>query len=396
MTVVSSDNLDSLLTVYLQQTSSKHFEDPIIPRFLIQDRNDKFVFGIGGYVGAKAYYDYGGKQGGTFTLVNSEETKHKNDVGGVDLSSTRLFFKILGKTKRNFVDAYIEANFEGENYALKLQKAYIDLFGIRVGMSQTAFSDDESIDLIGAGMHYSYNRRSVPGISYSYRFQNGLRLQAGFESPQATSIYSKIDGSFDWTVKKVLMPHFDITANAYYNHNRLHLYAGTYFRLMQYYDVLVSDRFRNKQCYAVQAGGNYAFIKNNTNVQKIYLQGIYSFGLADCINNLDGKGLSAIMPNRLGVVSYDICSVYGASAGYTAAWGNNSINILGAFNKVTGHENSNLPQLYDMGLACAGNYMRTILKYGTIGAEFEWGRSYTLGNTSLSNFRVMILLRYNF
>ena len=46
------DSLSSILKSYVEATSSKYFQDPRIPRFLMVDRNDTFVFGIGGYVAA--------------------------------------------------------------------------------------------------------------------------------------------------------------------------------------------------------------------------------------------------------------------------------------------------------------------------------------------------------
>jgi len=395
LSVVSSDSLNIFLREYMEQTSGKRFEDPTVPRFLICDRKDMFVFGVGGYVGAKLIYDYQGNSKAGFQPVDPSTTSHSNDVLGIDMTSSRFFFKVLGNTKKGIIEAYLESGFSGDNKTLKLLKAYVSLFGFRVGLSRTAFSDTQTVPTISDGTLYSFSDRNVPMIAYSYLFNNGIRVQGGFEFPQATSIYTSIEPGGPMQVVTVGMPQPDITVVSYFDRGNLHLFAGGYLRFMQYYDESNTRRFRNKTGYAFQLSGNYRFQTGEIS-HKLFLQTQYEHMMADCFDNLNNKGLSVIMPYRIGWTSYDTTNGIGGQAGYQLAFGQNTFNLQCGTNRLFGHEKSGYPELYKQGYVTTLNYMRKFFKYGTLGAEVVYGRSYTVGGSVLKDFRTVVLLRYDF
>lgn len=396
LSVVSSDSLNVFIKNYLEQTTGRRFEDPEIPRFLIRDRGDMFVFGVGGYVAAEMIYDYGGNSDACFVPVDPTLTAHSNDVLGIDMSASRFFFKVLGNTKKGIIAAYIEGGFSEVGYKFALLKAYVDVLGLRVGLSNTAFSDDQEIPLLCGGMAISSNARAVPMIAYSYLFKSGIRLQTGFEFPQSTTIYSSENQTDERKVITVKMPHPDYTLSAYYDHKKLHLFAGGYLRLMQFFDNYDTQKFIYKPGFAFNVSGNYKFGSSDNFSQKVFLQAQYESMMADCFSNLADKGLSAIMPNRLGWSSYDFTQGVGGQIGYQINFGYNSFNLQSSVNKIFGHQNSGFDNLYDMGITASVNYLRSFFKYGTIGAEFEYGRNYLVGGNILSDFRAAVLLRYDF
>lgn len=84
----------------MKSTMGKKFHDSDIPRFIIKDRKDKFIFGIGGRVAMNLYYSATGLDYPDM-IVNDISTSDdkKNDVYNLSLASTRLFFKVMGETK---------------------------------------------------------------------------------------------------------------------------------------------------------------------------------------------------------------------------------------------------------------------------------------------------------
>lgn len=394
--VVHPDSLDVLLKNYLNQTTGKRFEDPKLPRFLIGDRNDIFVFGIGGYVGAKMIYDYQGNSTVEFRPVQQVIDPKINDVLSIDMTSSRFFFKILGNTKKGIIEAYMEAGFSGAGKTLSLKKAYVNALGFRVGINNTAFADNQTVPIITDGGSNSFNDRSVPLIEYSYLFKNGLRVQGGFEFPQSTTIYYSKAQAAKREVVNVEMPMPDVVAGTFYDKNNLHLHAGGIFRLMQFYDEFFSKRFLKMPGYGVNLSGNYTINSSKSLSHKIYLQGQYEYMMSDCFSTIDKMGLSAIMPNRIGWTEFDLTRGFGGQIGYTLSFGPNRFNLQTCYNRIYGHENSGFPDLYKSGLRATVNYMRTIFKYGTIGLECDYGFNKNVGGDLLNGYRGMALLRYDF
>ncbi len=401
LAIVKTDSLPELIQQYLHETSSKHFEDPRVPRFLIKDRTGNYVFGVGGSVGAKLFYDYDGYRGDAFTM-NKEDVSHDNgnDVVDFDLTSTNISFKVLGLTKYGVIDAFINANFSGVDGALKIQYAYLDAFGLRVGMANTGFNDDESLDFIDADAVLSNTGgRQIPQISYSHRFKNGMRIQGGLEFPQGTTVwsFSRAYATSDIYPVASLVP--DVTANWFYTTKQLHLYAGVNSSFQNYYDE--ADAFRGEMIYAFQLSGNYAFYKTERQSHKIYAQGIWTHGMGDYCRVLRKKGLNAIMsaddfdkPKDQYCVG--VPNVLGGSVGYQAKFGLNTIDIMYSHVNVSGHEVREIPDAVDWAHSAAINYMRKIFSYGTVGAECIFGRKTDLAGKTYTNIRSYVYLRYDF
>lgn len=398
LSLVRTDSLPEILQYYLNESTSKHFEDPKIPRFLIKDRTDSFVFGVGGGVNAKIFYDYDGNSGDKITF-DKEDVSHNldNDVIDFDLTATNISFKVLGKTKRGVIDAFINADFSGDGGNLKLKQAYVNVFGLRVGKTNTGFRDDESIDMVDDDAVLSNTARKVSQVSYSHKFNNGMRVQAGFEFPQSVSVtqYSKADSSVSISGVKTLYP--DFTANWYYSRERLHLYAGSAIRFENYYDN--SNTFQGEFCYAFQLSGNWSFVKTPQQTHKLFLQGIWTRGMADCCRNTREKGVSAIVIYEdLGSRKADIIvpDSWGASVGYQAKFGRHTIGLSYSALGIYVKEINRIGSLYNWAHAGGINYLMKIFQYGVIGCELVAGRKYDRDGKEYTNMRSYLYLRYDF
>jgi len=397
LSLVRTDSLPEILQYYLNESTSKHFEDPKIPRFLIKDRTDSFVFGVGGGVDAKIFYDYDGDTGDKISF-EKEDVSHDldNDVIDFDLTATNISFKVLGKTKRGVIDAFINADFSGGGGNLKLKQAYVNVFGLRIGKTNTGFRDDESIDMVDEDAVLSNTARKVPQVSYSRKFKNGMRVQGGFEFPQSVSVteYAKYDSLIGISSIKTLLP--DFTANWYYSRERLHLYAGAAMRYENYYDY--SNVFRGALCYAFQLSGNWSLVKTSRPTHKLFFQGIWTRGMADCCRNVRDQGASAVVVYDEPITNsrFYVPCLWGASAGYQAKFGLNTIGLSYSVVNVYTQNSTDLGTPYSWAHAAGINYLRKVFQYGVIGCEFVAGRKYDRDGNKYTNMRGYLYLRYDF
>lgn len=384
-----TDSLPEIIQYYLRETSSKHFEDPKIPRFLLKDRTDSFVFGVGGSVDARLFYDHQGSTGNGFSI--SDEQSNGNDVIDLNMRYTNLSFKVLGKTRKGVVDAFVSVDFRNKGGGMRLTQAYIDIFGLRIGLANTSFRDDESLNLVDVFGNLSGTARKVPQVSYSYRFRNGMRIQAGAEFPQSTSVWVRASkDSCCIATYKTLIP--DMTANFYYTRERIHLYGGINCRFIDYYNDY--DKFDGVFGYAFQVGGNWSFVKRHNQTHKLYLQGVWAHGMADCVGSMRNQGLCAV--SDLSTDTFVVPTVFGCSAGYQVKFGDNTFDLNMSYNGAYGHEHTGIGSMYDYAYAGSINYFRKFLKYATAGIEGIIGSRHDVDGRSYMNSRVYVYLRYDF
>jgi len=386
------DSLPELIQYYLEETTSKHFEDPKVPRFLLKDRTDNFVFGVGGAIDARLFYDNKGERGINY-VFGKEDGSAKYDNNAVDFSAfaTNLTFKVLGKTKYGVIDGLINIDFGNNGMGVRLMQAYIDVFGLRIGKTNTGFRDEVSVDLVDCFADVSATFNKLPQISYSYRFKNGIRAQAGIEFPQSTSVWIK-DPDKTYLVSNYTILSPDLTANIYYNGAKIHLYAGVNSRLLTFVDA--QQNGQKVPLYAVQAAMRWPFVKSDRQTHNLYLNAIWTHGMADCLASMRSQGLSAVYTTATN--TYIIPNAYGGSVGYQAIFGKNTIDLTGSANSVLGNETSGIGEMYKWAFSGAINYFREILTYGTVGFEFIAGRRTNLDSTLQSNIRTYLYIRYNF
>jgi len=392
LTVSKIDSLPELVQYYLNESTSKHFEDPKAPRFLLRDKTGDLVFGVGGTVKARMYYDNQGNKGNTFDMAKEDEaSKYDNEVVDLNMNMTSLVFSVLGNTKIGIVDAMVSMDFGNTGGGVRLTQAYVDLFGLRVGKANTGFRDDESISVIDASSLVSQTGLKVPQLAYSYRFKNGIRAHVGFEFPQSTSVW--VINEDNTSVITPLNNKFpNLTANIYYSGDRIHLYGGVNSRLMHYYNDQVFQI--NLPAYAFQLGMNWSFVKTAEQTHKLYAQGIWTHGMADCCSGMRKKGLAVVYDVNTG--KYQIPNSWGGLLGYQAKFGANTIDLAASICSVSGQIRDNVGNIFDKSYTCVLNYFRKFLTNGTAGAEVNWGRRHDIATNTYSNCRVYLYLQYDF
>ncbi len=395
--VVGKDSISVEFANYLEEATSKHFQDPSIPRFLIKDRSDRFVFGVGGYVAALGYYDYNNLDDPSFIVseINTPTQAHSADKLNLYMGLTRLSFRLTGKTKAGMINAYIETDFLNDNQIMRLRHAYVEYLGIKVGQTWTTYRDEESIPTLDPQGPISLSQRRVPQISYSYKFKNGIKLSAGIEFSQSTSVTYPVleDTTVVPQIDNVAQSFPDVPLSFSYTNDKFHIYAGVNIRYMKF--TRLEEYFPKQFTFSTQVSGNWAFYKNKSFSHTLFWHGIYAYGMLDCIQDLTDQGLDIIAPTVLDRTK--VIPAYAFHFGYQFRWlHNNEINMIYSYAHTYDNSNLGYSHLYRTGQYACVNYLRKVLTYGVIGAEVLGGKRMNVNGDKGWDFRINLLLRYDF
>lgn len=398
--VASSDSLPPDLYDYLVNSSSKHFHDPSIPRFLIKDRSYNFILGIGGYVQALALYDMSGMDDIAFVTSEipdgtiSKDNPFKNtDVMNFDMGMSRLYLKLIGVTSKGYINAYVETDFHNSENYLRLRQAYLQFMGFTVGQAWSTFRGAESPTTLDVQGPPSMSDRRMPLVAYTIKLskKEDLKLTLALELPSSTTI-SVPDLNGGYEVKSVYQDVPDIPVSVHWNRDRFYLFAATNVRSMKY--PVSGDKYKKALSYAAHSSARWTFLKQSRSTHNFYLQGIYAYGMVDCIQDLDGMGMNIVVAPTLDAL--DINRGWGVSAAYQFLWGLNQINAIYSRVHVNGDIISGEDAMYRSGQYLAFNYLRNMLKHGVVGVETLYGRKVLQSGDVLDDLRFNILLRYDF
>lgn len=395
--VVRYDTLSYVIKSYIEESTSKHFQDPTIPRFLIKDRTDSFIFGVGGYVAALGYYDNNNLKGPYF-MVSSIPIGSKllnPNYFDLNMSQTRLSFKVIGITKKGVVSAYIETDFAGTSYAMRLRHAYVEFLGIKVGKGWTTYIDDSSINTIDPEGPMSLATRLLPLVSYTNKFGKYYKLTAALEFPQDVTVTfpGVLTESGNTESHQVLQSYPDIPITLTYNRGPYHFFVGYNQRLMKFSEM--GKKFAPHYTFSGQLSGSYSFDSSSALFHKFFLQGIHTYGMADCIQDLSNLGYNAIVTADLAHIKLIHNTAF--YAGYHLGINKkNQINLVYSYLKQWNLDSLGYDDLYDQGHYAALNYMREFLDYGTFGVEGLFGMKKNIAGETGYNFRINLYLRYDF
>ncbi len=397
--VVENDSIPDVLKEYMIYTTSKHFQEPTFPRFMILDKTKNYLFGIGGYVNVLGFYDDKGVNNDMFYVneIPTEGEIAEGSLFSVNVNRSRLFFKLLGRTKIGMIQAYIEADFAGgyESGFFRLRQAFLDMGSVRIGKSFTTFMDEESINGIDPEGPVNMNVRRVPLIRYTYRFSKSTKLAIAAEYPQSVSSTIPLedgDHNIAKSIENVFQKYPDIPITLTTKIKQLHLFTGINFRMTKY-----SKReyiFKPNLALSLKLSGNYIFRETPKNTHKLFFSGTFSYGMSDCIQDFCDMGMNIIV-NKENTLA-QMLPAFGAQLGYHVKWNSyNEINCVYSLANFL-YKTSNEYNLYTFGQYASINYIRQLFKYGKFGVEAVYGRKKTNKNIIGDNIRVYLLLRYDF
>ena len=390
---ITGDNVPTEVKVTVdlfKESESPYFQDPRAPRFIMVDRKNRVAFGIGGYVKATTSYDFAGIANDidfvTYNIPVPKGDFNKSQIL-MDASTSRLFFKLVGQNRalKKF-SAYIETDFRGNNYSLRLRQAYVSFRGMIMGQTWSTFVDLAAIPptIDFEGPTASVAARNVQ-FRYSIPFKDKWEFAIALENPN----YSATLNDFV-QIAKQRCP--DIPMYLQYKwKNGSHLRFSGILRGMRYNNLLNAEG-STAFGWGVQMSG----LANMTSKFTLYYQGVYGKGISKYINDLGGNNLDLAIsenggelkpiPVAGGVIGlqYNILNNLFASINYSYLKLFDDGEILYS------------PSMYKQGQYLAANMFMTLDNDWQFGVEYLWGARKNQDDIKSYANRIQIMAQYNF
>lgn len=390
---ITGDNVPTELKVTVdlfKESESPYFQDPRAPRFIMVDRKNRVAFGIGGYVKATTSYDFAGIANDidfvTYDIPVPKGDFNKSQIL-MDASTSRLFFKLVGQNRvlKKF-SAYIETDFRGNNYSLRLRQAYVSFRGMIMGQTWSTFVDLAAIPptIDFEGPTASVAARNVQ-FRYSIPFKDKWEFAIALENPNYSATLN------DYVqIAKQRCP--DIPMYLQYKwKNGSHLRFSGILRGMRYNNLLNAEG-RTAFGWGVQMSG----IANMSSKFTLYYQGVYGKGISKYINDLGGNNLDLAISENGGELKpipvaggvmglqYNILDNLFASVNYSYLRLFDDGDILYS------------PSMYKQGQYLAANMFMTLDNDWQFGVEYLWGARKNQDDMKSYANRIQIMAQYNF
>lgn len=374
-----------------EKTMTPGVKESAAPRFIIVGSQNKFMIGIGGYVELKASYDLDGiipnKDFVTYDIP-SEETYATRQQALLDVSSSRLFIKVLGNTRcLGLVEGYIETDFEGEGNTLRLRKAYVSFKGLTVGQTVSTFSDitacPTTIDDQGPNA-YVYTRS--PLVRYHLNMGNHWSMAVAAEKMSFTATYGSDAAEIPQRVPDVPL-YVQYSWGKYGSHIR----ASGIARYLQYHNDVRDDN-QGKFGWGAQLSGNI----NAGNKVCFFMQGVYGSGIASYLQDLYGNNLDMVanpssegelqtvdVLGLLGGIQFNASDRVFVSAGYSETKVFNSNGYFDA-------------DQYRGARYVVGNVFWSFAQNCKAGLEYLYGTRTNMDRSTNHSNRIEAMVRYSF
>lgn len=369
------------------------FQQSGVPNFIITDRSQKAIFGIGGFANFRTAYDWDNVVGNrdfiTYTIPMSGNPSNAQRFL-MDPTISRLFFKTIINTQPlGPIEAYIETDFRGNNGALHLREAYVSFKGWTFGQTATTFVDldaaPNTIDFQGPNA-YTYNRNVM--IRYNHKFNNHWEIAVAAEMPGV----SATPGTHSMIIPQRVP---DIPAYVQYNWNRgkSHVRASGLLRTMYYYND-VRDNTYAQMGWGAQLSGSVALCP----FANFYGMIVYGKGITNYIQDLNGTGMDLVStPNtdsRLSMLP-SMGWLAGLQMNFNKRW---QMNI--GYSQVNLWDNNGYfqanPNAYQLSQYVVGNLFFNILPSLQVGAEYLYGTRYDADMTMGKANRAQMMVQFTF
>lgn len=268
-------------------THTGYFRDPKAPRFIFIDQKGRWGLGVGGYVQAKAEYDFGGIVDNVDFLPSSISTGGQaSSRYQMDASTSLIFLKLVGRSNvLGDFTVYTAGTWRGAGNTFKLHNAYMQFKYATIGYNTGNFMDAAAVPftLDYAGPCGMVFYRTVQA-AFNYGFDWGLSMGVAFEAPDVEGTNNEFV-----TVGKQRMPNIPIYLRYSWADNS-HVRVSGIMRDLSY-DDHINNKNRQKLAWGAQATtlmtfGNFQF------------RGQYCIGegIGSLFNDISNVGVD-IVPN---------------------------------------------------------------------------------------------------
>lgn len=384
---VNQDTIRALF--YALRNLERHTPDQ--PGIIFSSKDNKFHFGIGGYVKTVVSYDFDGVVDSPDFVISKIPTQSQgenNQKLRMDASTSNLSFKaILDSEKMGLVEGYFSANFRGTSLTFQLQDAYVKFLGILAGFAPSTMVDLEStpilIDYQGATAE-TFTRNTQ--IRYTSDFGKYVQMAIALEMPHFDPTYSK-----STSPSNQIIPDIPIYFQ-YSWKNGSHIRLTGLFRDLRYKD-LTHNEIKEKLGWGIQLSGSSQFLSNKLT---LYYQTVFGQGISEYIQDLTVLSLDMI-PSTNNLNTLKLVPVYGWYFGIRYNFRPNLFSsILYSQVEIDSSKEIKYDEMYRRGQYFAGNLFWDIIPSVRLGLEYLHGRvEYQSGSSGLAN-RLQALVQYNF
>lgn len=363
------------------------FNDPASPRFIFFDKNQRFIFGIGGYVQATGVYDFNGVEDYNYFTTSSIALKGQQEGGsyGMTLGQSRLFFKLIGNTNVGRLVSYMEMEFEGPSNTPILRQAFVQFRGFLVGQTWSNFCDlaasPVTIDEEGPSSEVAIRQ---PQVRYTHKFNKHWQASLSMEYVVPSYTNSPTTETIRQRIPDVPL------AIKYTMNNGSHLQAAGVLRNI-YYKNDIADQDEIVTGWGASISGSIKLCP----MTSFMFQGVCGEGIANYIQDISGIGYDLVPAvNRNGRLSSS--HMWGAYGAIQQTWCDKlSSALIYSYARIT--DQGGMPGTSYKYAQYAGiNLLWNFTEYGTTGLEYIYGRRNDFNKDYGNASRINTMVQYRF
>ncbi len=396
VTVQNRDTMSTRAQELLEIGQTSIFSDARTPRFIMTDRTQKFLFGVGGYIAGKGYYDFTGFGGDGFYVdqFSAPFSALTPDKIGFNVSSSKLIFKLLGDTDYGVIEATFETDFGGPGGAMTLGRGYVRFGNFLIGqewsLSKDAITSPNVIDGADPVATYGYK---LPQVRYTFNPSQEVQLAFSLEFPTLyyiAGVDSYLISEFlpDFNARVILRPKGGS-------------YIGQLSAMFRYMTpdptVGVESLETHVPAFGVTTSHNFNFGGHS-----LYLSGAIGRGVSDMFAGTAAHYMNLYEHTTLSNAKYfHPYWIMGLVGAYSYNWNakaqsNLVASILNTKDWELRPNTTPITALPKQQFSISANYIHELIPNMTIGAELLYGDASYSAGVDTHGVRLGFLYRYNF
>lgn len=370
-------------------TQGEYFHDPLAPRFVLTDREGKWGLGIGGYLMARAEFDFD-------KIVDNVDFMPSQIQRGygpssqyqMDITTSTLFLKLVGHSRLlGDFQIYTSGDWRGDGKNFRLLNAYMRTKHLTLGYTTGGFMDlaayPATVDNAGpCGMTFYRTTQ----IALNFDLFSGMTMGIGIESPNFSATVDNYT-----SVGAQSFPNIPI-------YLKYRLYEGSHVRLGGIirdasYRNLVSNSKRQKIAWGGQASALLNF-------GKLHVSGQYSIGegIGSLINDVSNIGVDLVpVPDYDGRMMLLLTDAWFAAVQYNFS---NRLFASATYSQSNLRSRRGLadarPDMYKRGQYLAVNMFAMVSENMQMGIEYLHGWRLDFNEHTYNANRINLSARYNF
>ncbi len=390
------------------ESQREGFQEAELPLLLFTQRNNKFTFGIGGFINLRTSYDFNGTVENIdfvtadIPIPGNYDTKQQLMMDG---STSRIYFKGMANTRAlGMVEIFVDMDFRGDtgydsegitnSYSPRLRSAYASFMGFTIGRDITTFCDTaaapRTIDFQGPNA-YGFNFATL--LRYQYSCCNDrLEMAIALEQPNISGTYADESGVANFKPIAQRVPDVPMYIEYKMGEERQHHFRVTgVLRDMYLYDAINMEN-TTLLGWGVKASGNL----KPFNWIDFCFNGTYGEGITPYIQDLNGSGLD-FTPNPVTNTAIQTMPMFAWQAAATF-YLTDRLSTAGGYSMAqVQHENGYYSSTeYKKGQYAFGNVFFDVTPRFTVACEFIYGYHKEMSCDKNSAHRASVMGQFNF